>query len=339
MRHLLGVAALVALLSTSADAAPLSTRKNQAVNSNNTVYGLTRIGNEATLDIPARKMWGWGGDLSGYCGSMSFQMAGIFHGNYISQEQTRWAGGDQEILIGTGNEVKAAKKLEYDYSEWDWRKSQTPQSKKFVEWAKDEVDQGHVVITGWYERQPKGDEDYDHIMPIVGYKTDSSGDVDGLYHYDLYLNYLSLTSGANLHATRKECKQKESPVQPFDYCLPDDYDYAISVHGVKDPKGELYRTKLVAPTWWEPDYSEEDKLHETPVEFVFQAVISGLTKGDTYTILRFDSPDAVPSRGDFKAGSYGQHKTFEASGSTHTLDLHPIMSDGTFFYRTIKGSV
>ncbi len=62
-------------------------------------------------------MWGWGPNVKGYCGAESIQSAGIFFGNYFSQEQVRYADGDNELLIGV-NDQTAATALSLVNQEW-----------------------------------------------------------------------------------------------------------------------------------------------------------------------------------------------------------------------------
>ena len=56
------------------------------------------------LDVPPRFMWGWGHNVSGYCGSMSIQTVGLYYGNYLSQDKVRGMTGGHdgrhEIMLG-----------------------------------------------------------------------------------------------------------------------------------------------------------------------------------------------------------------------------------------------
>jgi hypothetical protein len=66
------------------------------------------------------------------------------------------------------------------------------------------------------------------------------------------------------------------------------------------------------------------------------ATISGLTAGQSYVLLRFDSVDALPARGGFLNAGWSAQYAFTASGATHVLSaLDSIMSDGTYFYRCV----
>jgi len=285
------------------------------------------------LNIPPREMWGWGPGVDGYCGEASFQIVGIYYGNYVSQEEVRYADGDEELLVAV-NDEDAASTLKYVYSEWDYDQK-TPQSTKFLDTIKSNLDKGIPMIAGWYERQPKGDADYDHVMPIVGYDASSAGKVSAVYHVDFYIRDYTITTTAELFATRKECTQTKTPVQPYDYCLPEDVDYGILVSGNIDKNKETFRTLLEMDRWNEPDWGAEDKLHEKPVAMSVKAHISGLTAGKKYSVLRFDDPRSIPSS-NFLAGSYDEKYDFVATSSDYTMSIpDTIMSDGSYFFRTV----
>jgi hypothetical protein len=64
----------------------------------------------------------------------------------------------------------------------------------------------------------------------------------------------------------------------------------------------------------------------------------GLTLGASYTLLRFDSAAALPSRGNFLAsGTWAEKVQFVASGSVQVVsNLGSISSGGTYFYRCVR---
>jgi hypothetical protein len=90
------------------------------------------------LDIQPRKMWGWGGladrDYSGYCGETSIQTAGLFFGQYVSQELVRYAGGNREVLVDV-NAHAAAEAVLLRIDRWDIDGRARPQSDAFLAWA------------------------------------------------------------------------------------------------------------------------------------------------------------------------------------------------------------
>jgi hypothetical protein len=120
-------------------------------------------------------MWGWTGNVDGYCGETSFQSSLIYYGNYASQEQVRYADGNAELIISQ-NDQTAANKLWLVNEEWNYNQKQ-PQEVAFKAWLKKNIDAGWPVTAGWYLRELNGDPDYDHIMIVVGYTLDSKGAV------------------------------------------------------------------------------------------------------------------------------------------------------------------
>jgi hypothetical protein len=157
------------------------------------------------LNIPPRRMWGWGLG-NGYCGETSFQQALLYFGNYVSQERIRYAADNNELLIGEHDE-KAAINLhllhecfksqydeenengsdgeasndadddeEEDDSNEDEEESEeepgaVTEGMKFLPWILDHLRRGHPVVAGWFLYSEEGLDGYDHIMPIIGATT------------------------------------------------------------------------------------------------------------------------------------------------------------------------
>ena len=125
-----------------------------------------------TLNVPPRRMWGWGPGLKGYCGEASFQSCGLFYGNYFSQERIRYAAGNKELLVGLHDE-KVAKALKLKYQQFDESQKGVSETETFLRWAQRHVTVGHnPVISGFFLHVPTksdGHEGYDHIMVTVGF--------------------------------------------------------------------------------------------------------------------------------------------------------------------------
>jgi len=278
--------------------------------------------NAVILDIAPRRMWGWGGDFTGYCGETDFQMCGLYFGNWVSSELVRYAAKNEQLLLGV-NDVKTAKTLKYNYDVYDGEDIDD-----FIVWVKKHIDQGAPVLLGFYQyHKPNedADDDYDHIMPIIGYSLDPNKQVNGFYFYDLYLKNYSLMQSANFNEfkknyfkTRKQTHllksyklpdinnttKENSPNLPdfavgknnqigyeicaYTYAIPKDVQYSIAITGIENKKNEkLFRTKLIVNQWNEPDWGAEDKKNEAPINLKFSAIIYGLTPGKIYTILQF----------------------------------------------------
>lgn len=292
--------------------------------------------NASTVDVilnaPPRFMWGWGAGLSGYCGETSFQTNGIFWGEWVSSEKVRTTAGS-ELLIAV-NDEKAAKALKFQYEEWDYESS-NPQGANFVAWLRSHIDEGHIIAIGVYEQMKNGDEDYDHIVPVIGYQYSSaSGATTGIYFNDLYsteTRFLAVPAGIQ---TRSACTMSNAQ-QPYNYCIPKTVSYGIAFLGNVDTSSQTYRVTLTMPSWTEPDYGKEDKIYASPVNFTVSATVSGLRVGGSYTVYRFDSYSTLPSS-NFANGPYTNKWTFTAQSSVQTLtSFDTFLSNATIFYRAI----
>ena len=137
-----------------------------------------------------------------------------------------------ELLIGE-NEIKAAKGLKYKFEKFrsDDDVEDDP-GDEFVEWARQQIDSGSVVILGFYDNEGDKDE-YDHIMPIVGYKKDKKDNTLGLYYNDLYdVSKARYVSAETDVLDREECEAEEDEEQK--YCIPKETVCAIAIKGHVD---------------------------------------------------------------------------------------------------------
>ena len=310
---------------------PFGVRRTKAFN---TELNATAI--DVLLDVPPRYMWGWGIGVNGYCGETSFQSHGIFWGNWVSSERVREASGGSELLIAVDDTV-AAKALKFPFEEWDYE-AKSPQSGEFIAWLRGHIDNGHMAAIGVYEKQKTGDNDYDHIVPVVGYQYDPSSLATlAIYYNDLYENThrsLSVTSDVQ---SRKGCRQSAAPVQPYTYCLPQSINYGVALFGIQDSSKETHRMVLTMPSWTEPDYGDEDGIHAKPIMFTVSATVYGLTPFASYAVLRFDSYQTLPTDNFARSSAVTKRFNFTATGSTHSLtQFDAFMSDSTVFYRTVK---
>lgn len=300
------------------------------------------------LDVPPRLMWGWGPGLHGYCGSFSFQSFMLLWGNYVTAEEIRHASDSEELLVAV-NAHTAADALKITYHKWAWDQEDSPQGPKLMAWAANHIDKGHGVVGTFYEQlKSGGDPDYDHIMPIFGYRRSKAenlvrsgadrNDVLGIYYNDLFRDY-SLFGGNNdsFIRSRNQCKPPgATPSEaPYDFCLPKEIDYAIALTGIVDENGETYPTKLIMPSWTEPDWGKEDARHQEITNFTVTVQVSGLQGGVEYSLLRYDHKDRLPTK-DFIRGAYSKRWNFVAGGAFHEFHkFDSFSSDSTIFYRTV----
>lgn len=308
------------------------------------------------LDIPPRFMWGWGPGVSGYCGSCSLQTAGIYYGNWLTQDRVRGTtgahDGAHEILLGNStccSAVAAALDLKLNVSQWDFGTALEPQHPAFLTWMKDAIDAGEPVVFGVY-MQTETASTFDHIVPLVGYEIAQQDEAekergqqqggDGMlgamhiYFNDLHSHTTQRKNVSSFVSTRKDCAASLPWDKRFEYCLPSLVDYGYRVHGNLDTKQELVPTRLSVPSWDEPDYSVEDGRHEKPVVLSATVHVSNLVPGQSYALLRFNDPDTVPHH-DFLHAAYAERTDFVATKATYVNDTE-FWSNSTAFYRCVR---
>jgi hypothetical protein len=82
---------------------------------------------------------------------------GLYYGNYISEEQVRYAGGNREILIDV-NLHRACDNLQLTYTRWDNSNEKNPQGENFLLWSQEFLQQQIPVIGGFYLQERDGDK-------------------------------------------------------------------------------------------------------------------------------------------------------------------------------------
>jgi hypothetical protein len=328
------------------------------------------------IPVAPRRMWGWVGNVLGYCGETCLQSIGLYFGNYISQGVVNWAcGGDiknRTMLIGSTSKT-AAESLNFNTKEY----IQIFDIDGFRDLFDTTINQnGHPIVMGWFDWATSGTENqYDHIMSVIGYDRSS----DTVYFLDNYLLEVSEGKLEHLFQDRESCNSDAELIpQPLIYCAPNQLEpkhkecasgsqdcqksrhcscnYVMVVAGNTDPNGELFPLSLITVLPDEPDYGLQDNVNQQPVVIPSVTVqISGLTPQQSYTLIRFDGPKAsvsdqtqpyanpVPTK-DFlnasKACKNCQTYTFTATDSSMTIEGNSITknlwSDGSYFYRCVK---
>ncbi|MBX7066984.1 MAG: hypothetical protein K1X28_07120 [Parachlamydiales bacterium] len=195
-------------------------------------------------DLPPRYQWGANG---GYCGETSFVTAALNNGEYISQYDARYyATGDkaqqQNLLIGDGSDIALAKYLHLKYEEYPNENKVDPHA--FLNWVKNQVESGNQVIMGVYmnksvfgpdDYQP----DYDHIVTVVGVKTDAKGNLISIQFSDNGLYGKGPKNSPYIFSMTVDqlLKNREQANIPLDkggtiYSLADEYaNYGIAIKG------------------------------------------------------------------------------------------------------------
>ncbi|CAE8604172.1 unnamed protein product [Polarella glacialis] len=277
-------------------------------------------------------MWGWGPGVSGYCGSMSIQTAGIYYGNWLSQDAVRGTSGGQdaahEILLdleGCCTAIHACRALQMNCTSWSSETEFRPQHIGFLEWSRQAIRAGEPVIFGVYMRGHEHQKSGDHIVPMVGF------DDTGVYLNDLHSN---LTLRYEVDDFVRDSQHCTKGASEWEYCLPASVNYGMRVHGNLDANGELLPLRLSMSSGWEPDYSQEDQRHAAPVLLTAQITLSGLQPGSRYALLRYDDPETVPDR-RFLDSAFVSRDDITAAGEQQTLEVH-FPSNSTIFFRCVR---
>lgn len=290
------------------------------------------------LDVPPRRMWGWGPGLSGFCGSASIQTVGIYYGNWLSQNAVRALTGStdaaHQVMLGSGGccaAVHILRKLRLNVTQWPYGTAALPQAPAFLRWLAESAIMAQPVIFAVYMKTESNDR-FDHIVPFVGFD-----EVRRLVFNDLHSNSSLRVSPASFISSRALCRASLPWPERFAYCLPMDTNYGIRVHGNMDENGELLPARLSMDDWSEPDYSLEDQRHEQPSMLTATLTASGLVPGVMYTRLCFNNVLTLPTHGFFSSSGTAERTDFMATCTVHSWRVR-FASNSTTFFRVVRST-
>ena len=275
-----------------------------------------------TLDIPCRLQWDNDG---GYCGELSIQMIGMYHGNYISQDVARTVAGG-EVLFGDVNGEAALDALNFNFGKWDYNQS-TPQYQAHLRWMKGHLFNGHPVIFTVF-LQGGNDSGYDHIIPAIGF---TSTDTSVFHNSDelIFIDNYQPTPFTRTFQTMWDTRAMNGNGATYDYCIPRDVDYGCAVLGNKDLLHETKPVHVSLNRWDEPNVS----IGESPVLLNATIKVEGLQPGARYALLRYNNYATVPASG-FSPSNASAVTYFAASASFH-ITTASFMSNTAVFFRCV----
>lgn len=278
------------------------------------------------LAIPPRQQWDENG---GYCGETSIQSFALYFGTYASQFRIReFINPDQQsqLLVGV-NEQIALRALQLKYDQWNFNRP-IPQSKNYLAWVKQSMQRGAPVIGTLYIRGMT-DPDYDHIVPMVGFRSSSDSHRyqprDVLLFNDNFANSTLSRTFGTLAATRRGANTRS-----FMYAIPSRVDYGCAVTGIVDTLRETVPVRLQVDRSWEPNLIAGAQ----PVAMDATLVVQSLVPGKTYSLLRYDDPAAVPDSGFLANGGYTRAHSFTATAATQTF-TDQFLSNAVVTYRCV----
>jgi hypothetical protein len=315
--------------------------------------GQTLGPNSVSLDLAARLQWEAN---FGYCGEISLGNAGLYFGQYLSQYDARALASpgvsqssDASQLLLDANEGTAATAMKLSYEIWP--KNGTPND--FLLWTKNHLLANHPVVIGIFENTAifgftaQAGDDYDHIVPVMGYSSShpiadqqvysddqltfsDNGDYDQSVQTSPLIFSYAISSFVFDRA--------HQPNQP--YYLNNGEDSAIAILGIADPNGETLRVQLKTDkTSEQPEMVDGSSKRPAAGPVTLTITVYGLIPGVAYTLYKYTSFSAVPTS-DFNSHA-AQAATATpvtvTSGSTFTTQ-ETIMSNEMAIYRAVKAS-
>jgi hypothetical protein len=312
---------------------------------------------EQVNNFPSRYQWG---ENMGYCGEVSLIVAGLSLGQYISQYDSRIAACDTksqsrcEMLLGV-NDQSAATKMHLTSSEWGTVKQRNTED--FLVWVKQNVLRGYPVIIGVYMNYYKfydvstpsaGDADYDHIVPVIGIRsnhplTDTTTYYEddeiifsdnGLWGVPTNPPYVFNYTFADFPHSRSEANDKNGEV----YSLPNTAsNYGMMITGLSDSKQETLPVRVDTNVNYEkPEMKEGSNDRPASMAVTLTVTVSKMTPNTNYMLYRYNSLAAVPESG-FKEKASNAVESWKISSDTGSYSMSKtIQSNEIAVFRCVK---
>jgi hypothetical protein len=254
----------------------------------------------------------------GYCGEVSLISAGMQLGQYTSQWTARRLASPginqtatkSQLLLGV-NDLQAARKMRLRGFNFNNSKQKT--SRQFIRWIKNNFLENKTVIIGVYENMPlfnspnrRGDQQYDHIVPITGIRSFYSlkKNKDKYYPNDrLFFSDNGLYTGNNrrqfifnfsfkkLLKTRQQANKSKLPYS----IRSSPRNYGLVVGGVAD------RNRVTAPIRLTSNYRGQGITRKRfinkplkPFLIKLQATVTIPNNNEAYNVYLYNSFNSVP---------------------------------------------
>lgn len=330
---------------------------------------------------------------SGYCGETSFICAGLNFGQYCSQWTARklfirefmraYPGdppleqyeSDSQLMVGDphGADVRTATEMRLRASEFDYGTQES--TEQFIVWMKRNLMAGHVPIIGVFNNgialgewtgRDDGDPEYDHIVPVLGWASDSpleqfadrylAEDVITLSDNGLYgpcgdppgYPFIFFYEVAGFPGTRK---QANNPAGPPLYTLNGTPpNYGIAIEGVLDHDNVCIPVHLSCDKNHAPEPPELKHAPEHPghplaavpladedaesIEIVLTATVESPGSSVAYNLYRYDDFAKVPVR-DFNKNRGSAAQVWTVTSSDPKPVVLKAASNETVVFRAV----
>jgi hypothetical protein len=330
----------------------------------------------AENDIPPRLQWNANG---GYCGEVSMISAGLFYGQYLSQFDVRQLaspgkgqGDDAQLLLGEDSAINAAKALRLEHVAFA-----SQDSVAFLEWVEQHVWQGFPVIIGVMNNEnllygntdpSSGDNEYDHIVPVIGYGSVSAPPFSHFHPENVILfsdNGLYTPGNSTPYYMHFKMQPEKTPGSPPPFLgdrqqanlaagniytllqLPQNqnekkslFNYAMVIKGVADPNKETLRVRVETNLNHElPPIAHGSHTRPSAIPLTLTITVTGLEPTVLYNLYKYDDENQVPTEhfneNAVKAGIKPWQLISITAGTSWTGQL-AIRSDQKVFFRAVK---
>ena len=309
------------------------------------------------IDMPPRLQWNAN---AGYCGETSFITAGMRYGQYTSQWTARslaspgvpqWKASSQ-LLLGV-NDLSAAKAMRLAATRFDSRTQRS--TEQYLRWVKGRFLRGDVVIMGVYNNvttlgeTPPGDNEYDHIVPMMGigsttslrtgrdryYPSDSITISDnGLHNVGPTYPYLYSYRFSDFPRSRAAANRPGGAV----YSLRDrPANYATAISGIVDVDRVTIPVRLTSDVNGEGEWNVAiGKQPPAPIPMTLTAHVTIPDNGVAYNLYLYDDFADVPTAG-FNAAAGKAIQTWQIPAGSGPIWKVTIdaMSDQTRIFRAV----
>ena len=299
--------------------------------------GIETVSSESLLEqgllpIPPRLQWS---NDHGYCGETSLQSIALYYGAWISQRVARQAGGG-ELLLGHIAE-KAIAALHFELESFPFAKNEL-NFEKFMLWLKGNLARKVPAIITVYLNgvEHEADDSYDHIVPVIGFKPHEVGNSqfdreDVLVFHNNFNAKPIFRSFGSLMGSRDGCQSDLDGGG----CIARHEIYALVIRGIIDRDRTSLPVRMSVANWDEPNISQG----ESPMPMIAALTISGLARGRSYALLRYNDPAHVPLAGggrDFLSSKYQIRHDFTAEEGEYIYrDPTPFLSSESVYYRCV----
>jgi len=285
------------------------------------------------LEIPWRHQWLNDG---GYCGELCIQSVALYYGTYISQYWAR-EFADGEVIAGCepddpnqGSAWEVYHLLKLKADRWDYESS-NPQYKNFLNWVKGKLNKDYPVLFGAYLSDGV-DEDFDHIIPAIGFSANSVRNYSNNDTITFYDNFLPNQSYTRTFGSFYDTRSMNGNGDDYDLCLPKEVDYGDVIIGIKDTFHECFPVRLSVDCNDEPNPYE----NESPIEMDAEITITELTIGDDYMLLRYGDTDDIPSYNFADSVDDAVDVQYFTATDTTMILYDTIWSDDLAVYRCVE---